>query len=269
MDFKTKTKKLMEKGKKWTGEHNSDILTGGVIIGLLTSLYLMYKATPKVNEALDKRKEELVSVTNEAAKKQINKVTVKRIIKATAPVVISAGATVACAIGSNRSASKKIALLSAAYNLANNTAKDLSNKMNEVLGDKKAKEIKDAIAKEKVGKAPKEPSTNGTQVVVGDGLVLCKDLFSGRFFKSNMQRLQDAKNKCCAMAMREGSVTVNDFYDIVNAPGLDRVDMGDELMWNDEAALSGSLDIEFSSILTNDGQPCIAITLSGLRAATY
>lgn len=255
---------IVKAWKEFGRKHDSDILTGGVIVGLITSIYLTYKTTPKINEVLDQHKEML---SNGVEKKEVVKVTVKKIVKASIPVVISVGATIACAIGSNRRANNKIAVLGAAYSLANSTAKDLNHKMNDILGEKKTKEIKDAIAKEKVGTIPKEPEHTGgnsTAMVMGDGLVWCKDLQTGRFFKSNQQKLGEAKNQVCALAMREGYARLNDFYEYLNNPSLPPIPLGNELGWSDNDAMCGDLDIIFSSILSDDGQPCISVTLGGL-----
>lgn len=236
------------------------ILAGTAIAGTITSAYMWYKAGPKVekikkNYESDKR---LIAKGDIQAEKDLHRQYTADIAMAVAPATIMTGATIGCVIGSKAIDAKRIAVLSAAYSVSESTARNLENKMEELLGEKKARQIKDAIVKDKLrsdnnGNAPTDSSKI---IMTGKGDVLCKDLYSGRFLRSNAQMIESAVAKLSYDMLSEMYVSVNDFYDEI---GLERVPMGNDLGWTVDDTDHGKLPITLTATLTEDKQPCLCI----------
>ena len=120
-----------------------------------------------------------------------------------------------------------------------------------MLGEKKDKEIKDAVAKDKIEKDPVKPNE---VVITEHGGILCYDVLSGRYFKSDVEKLKRAANDVSRKLLNENYISLNEFYYEI---GLDNIGIGNDLGWNVD---SGNLvELQFSSQLTEDGTPCIVV----------
>ena len=80
--------------------------------------------------------------------------------------------------------------------------------------------------------------------------------FSGRYFKSDIEKIKKAECELNRQMLDDMYVSLNDFYYEI---GLDSVKLGDELGWNVD---SGYIDLSFSSQLASDGTPCLVIDYS-------
>lgn len=238
-------------------QNSPAILTGLTVVGLAITAYRAYKAGIVASDILKKHKEdmELVKPDDKEAKRAVIKETVKEMAPVVAPVIIMGTVTGACAIGAQSINGRRIAALSAAYTVTEKSLKDLNLKMQDMLGAQKARAVKDAVAKDKLKSAgiPKENQI----VVTGGGDVLCKDEYSGRFFRSNAAKIDQAVNKlnntvrCCRY------VSLNDFYDLI---GLERIPLGRDLGWNEEDTIAGGcLPITFTAILNDNNEPVLCV----------
>ena len=86
------------------------------------------------------------------------------------------------------------------------------------------------------------------------GNTLCYDSASGRYFKSDMDKLKKAENTLNRQMRDEMYVSLNEFYYEI---GLEGIGVGDNMGWNID---SGYIDLEFSSQLASDGTPCLVIS---------
>lgn len=169
-----------------------------------------------------------------------------------APCYIStalmASATVACIISNHQVSTGKIAAYASAYSLAQAAAKEYRDKVVDIIGEKKAKDIDDAIADKHMAEHPasKQP------IVVGDGQVLCYDNLSGRYFSSDMESLRKIVNDLNFDLMSDMWVRLNEFYDRI---GLDPINLGEELGWS----VDHQIELKFSSRLTDNGKPCLVV----------
>ena len=197
------------------------ILLGCAIVGIIITGYSAYKAGIKAKPILDKKKRDLSDIrpNDKEAKRAIIFETAKEMAPVVAPPVIMGTVSIACAVGSHSESMKRIALLSAAYNLSENTVKDLNNKMSEVLGDKKAKTIKDAIAKDKLDKNSSSLQKENI-IITGNGDVPCYDTYSGRLFYSNSEKIGQAIQRLSADVIQDMYVSLNDFYSEL---GIERI----------------------------------------------
>ncbi len=255
-------KKLVEFiGKTETfGKKNSPaILTGLAIVGLIATAVSAYKAGSKAEKVIAKKKKDMNDVQegDRSAKRAVIKETVKELTPIMLPPVIMGASTIGCMVGAQSISNRRIAALSAVYTLSESTVKDLNSKIVEIAGEAKSQKIRDAIAKDKLDKS--DLPTNNTYIMSGDNTVLCKDSFSGRFFYSNADKINKAINALSSMVISEMYVSLNDFYEELNNPGLENVPIGDDVGWGVDDLSKNGLPIHISALLTDDNRPCLCI----------
>lgn len=236
-------KKTITKLKVKTVKHSPEILTGIGIAGMITTTVLAVKATPKalilINEAEEAKDEPLT-------KMEVIKTAWKPYIPATVTCIISAG----CLIGAQSVNGRRIAAISTAYKLSETALTEFKDKAVEVVGEKKAKDIKNKIAKDKI---EKNPVTKNSVIITDKGETLCYEAISGRYFKSDMDKIKNAEINVNHKLLNEDYISLNDFY---NELGLDSIDVGDKLGWR---VYDGKLELEFSSQIADNGTPCIVV----------
>lgn len=235
-------------------EHSPEILTGIGITGLLSTTVLAVKATPKALRLIDEKKEEMN--TDELTNTEV----VKTCWKCYIPAAVTASVSVACLIGANSVNSKRNAVLATAYKLSESAFSEYKEKVIETIGEKKEEEVRDKIAK---GRIEKNPVKNNEVIITGKGDVLCYDIVSGRYFKSDVDRIRKAENTLNKKLMNDMYCSLNEFYDLI---GLPFTQMGFELGWNVNDSL---VEIEFSTQLSEDDTPCVVIQYSVLPKCDY
>lgn len=235
-------------------EHSPEILTGIGITGLLSTTVLAVKATPKALQLIDEKKEEMN--TDELTNTEV----VKTCWKCYIPAAVTASVSVACLIGANSVNSKRNAVLATAYKLSESAFSEYKEKVIETIGEKKEEEVRDKIAK---GRIEQNPVKNNEVIITGKGDVLCYDIVSGRYFKSDVDKIRKAENTLNKKLMNDMYCSLNEFYDLI---GLPFTQMGFELGWNVNDSL---VEIEFSTQLSEDDTPCVVIQYSVLPKCDY
>lgn len=225
-------------------KHSPEILTSFGIAGMLATVVLAVKATPKALSVIeDKKKEE-----------DIDELSVKETVRATwtfyVPAAVTCGVSLACLICANSEHMKRNAALIAAYTLSESSRETYKKKVIETIGENKEKEIRQSIAEDEIKKAAaKSPDV----VMIGSDDVWCYDEWSGRAFKSDMERIKKAINELNKNMIRDTFITLNEFYSEI---GLDPNENGEYFGWD---IGKGLIEMDFDSRLTNDGKPCLAI----------
>lgn len=255
---------LLGKAEIFTKKNSPIILAGFAIAGVISTAYSAYKAGLRADKILKEYREDMRDChpNDKEAKKAVIGETIKKMTPVVAPSIIMGGATIACIVGSNSVSNRRIAALSAAYTLSESTVKNLNSKMEEMLGEKKARAIKDSIMKDKLkmdSEKDKKILEDGTAIIPSDGTVLCKDLYSGRLFYSNAEKINQAITKCSYNIISEMYVSLNEFYEAIGSPQLTPIPMGDDLGWNIDDVQNGRLPITLSALLTDDNKPCLCI----------
>jgi hypothetical protein len=236
-------------------KHSPGILTGLGIAGMVTSTVMAVKATPKalalIEEEKRRQNKELVEAGHEPT---VEKLKVKDVVRVTwkcyIPSVASTAVSAVCLIGANTVNVRRNAALAAAYTLSESALKEYQEKVVETIGEKKERTVRDAIAKDHLEKNPVE---NTEVILTGKGETLCLDLLSGRYFKSDMEKLKRAENELNRRMKYENYISLNDLYDEI---GLSQTRLGDKLGWNIDR---GYIEIYFSSQLATDGTPCLTL----------
>ena len=242
-------------------KHSPEILTGIGIAGMITTTILAVKVTPKAISLMDKeirrQNQELLDEAernDEEVCHQISKLKPIEVVKVTwkcyIPVVTIAAASIGCLIGASSVHSKRNAVLATAYKLSETAFSEYKEKVVETIGEKKEELIRDKIHKDRM---EKDPVSKNEIFITDKGDTLCYDYYTGRYFKSDIEKIKRAINELNRKMLLENYVSLNDFYEEI---GLARTSTGDRLGWNTD---TGLLDLNFSSQLSEEGKPCLVI----------
>ena len=226
-------------------KYSPGILTGIGITGMIGATFMAVKATPKALYLIEAKKEE--SEVEELTPVETIKTCWKCYIPATLTTVVSA----ACLIGASTVSAKRNAALATAYSISEAALREYQEKVIEVIGEKKEKAVRDAVAKDQI---ERDPVTKSEVVIIdSNSNTLCYEPLSGRYFKSTIDKIKKAEIKLDRQMIQEMYVSLNDFYWEI---GLDGTDLGDKMGWN---LSKGYMDLSFSSQLADDGTPCAVI----------
>lgn len=226
-------------------KYSPGILTGIGITGMIGATFMAVKATPKALYLIEAKKEE--SEVEELTPVETIKTCWKCYIPATLTTVVSA----VCLIGASTVSAKRNAALATAYSISEAALREYQEKVVEVIGEKKEKVVRDAVAKDQI---ERDPVTKSEVVIIdSNSNTLCYEPLSGRYFKSTIDKIKKAEIKLDRQMIQEMYVSLNDFYWEI---GLDETDLGDKMGWN---LSKGYMDLSFSSQLADDGTPCAVI----------
>lgn len=226
-------------------KYSPGILTGIGITGMIGATFMAVKATPKALYLIEAKKEE--SEVEELTPVETIKTCWKCYIPATLTTVVSA----VCLIGASTVSAKRNAALATAYSISEAALREYQEKVVEVVGEKKEKAVRDAVAKNQI---ERDPVTKSEVVIIdSNSNTLCYEPLSGRYFKSTIDKIKKAEIKLDRQMIQEMYVSLNDFYWEI---GLDETDLGDKMGWN---LSKGYMDLSFSSQLADDGTPCAVI----------
>lgn len=235
----TKIVQTVKNVPKFAKRHSPEILTGLGIVGMITATVTAVKATPKALRRIDEE----------------DAVTPVEIVKATwkcyIPSVVIGIVSIGCLVGANSVNTKRNAALATAYALSESTLKEYQEKVVEKIGEKKEKEVRDEIAKDKI---MRNPVVEDEIIETGMGETRCYDVISGRYFKSDIERLRRAENDLNRQMRYDMYISLNEFYDAIN---LDHIKIGDDLGWNIDS--TGYIELRFSSHLDHQGRPCLVM----------
>lgn len=229
------------------------ILTAIGVSGTVSTAYLAGKASYEA--ALVIRDEEAISGTADDRNRRIHE-RVGLVWKLYIPAGVSGGLTIAAIIAATTVSTRRTAAMAAAYSLSDKALTEYKDKVTEKLGEKKEVAVRDEIAQDRVRS---QPPTNNELVMVGQGTVLCYELLTGRYFSSSMEVLKRAENAINAKLLRETYVPLGDFYYAIGVAETSR--MSDDMGWDSNKLM----ELTFSSVLAEDGQPCLAIDYNYLK----
>ena len=238
-------KRTIKSAERVLTKYSPGILTGIGIAGMIGATFMAVKATPKALYLIETKKEE--SEVEELTPVETIKTCWKCYIPATLATVLS----IICLIGASTVSAKRNAALATAYSISEAALREYQEKVVEVVGEKKEKAVRDAVAKDQI---ERDPGTKSEVVIIdSNSNTLCYEPLSGRYFKSTIDKIKKAEIKLDRQMIQEMYVSLNDFYWEI---GLDGTDLGDHMGWN---LSKGYMDLSFSSQLADDGTPCAVI----------
>ncbi len=259
MTIKQLAGKLIAGGK----ENSAVILTGITLFGVISTGITAYRAGLQAHDILELHRKDMKDVNpdDKEAKRAVTAKTVKNMAKVVAAPVILGAVTGLSSIGSLKASQKKIAILSAAYKVAERSVQDLDGKMKEVLGVKKTRDIRDAIMKDKVDRTQDKLKSAPDTIICNNGDVLCFDSYSERYFASNAMKIESAIRQASTDCKVQMQVTLNEFYYAIGSPNLTDTKYGDTVGWEPDM-LDGYeelLPVSISAQLTDDKRPCLCL----------
>ncbi len=235
-------------GKKMT-ESSPGILAGIGIVGMFTAIGMAIHATPKAIKVLD---QEAAEYRTGMSRHDLTIVdTVKIAGKYYIPTIATAVLSSALIIEGYSISRRRHAALAAAYGLSEAALKDFQDKLIEVDGEKKLEKVKKAIAK---GKIEDNPVENREVFITEKGVTLCYEPISGRYFKSDIDKIKKTVNDVNARMLSDGCLSLNDFYYEL---GLGCTSIGDDLGWS--VSRDSLIELDFTSTLASDGTPCLVL----------
>lgn len=227
-------------------KYSPEILTGIGIAGMISTTFMAVRATPKALMLLKEYRLE------RGYPEDVEKLPARDVIKTVWRCYIPAGAvslvSIICLIGASTTSYRRNAALATAYALSESTLKTYQEKVIETIGERKERQVKDAVANEKMANAPVREV-----IITEKGDNLCFDTISGRYFKTDIEKLKRAANDLNRRMRDEAFISLNEFYYEI---GLDGTKLGDELGWHIDR---GYIDLDFSSQIAGDGTPCLVV----------
>jgi Family of unknown function (DUF6353) len=241
-----------EQIKKSMSRNSPTILTGFAVGGLIATVISAIKSTPKAMEILDYEKRYRDQEEQDPDyKKPIDILdTIELTWKYYIPTIVMGIVTTTCIIGANSIGMRRNAALASLFSITETTLKEYQAKVVETIGEKKEENIRSEIAKDKVNE---KPPTDSTIILTNKGTYLCLDVFSGRYFRSDVEAIRHAENEFNHKLLREGWLSINDFYDILE---LDPIELGNEMGWIAQYAI---LEIKYSVTMAKNNEPCLVM----------
>lgn len=256
-----------QKAREFAEANAAALLTAGGVVGTVATAVLAGRAGMKVSRILDAanrdkqteflRSEQAASV--DVPKDMLSKTEKFMLVGPQfIPPIFVGSATVASIIMANRVSAQKAAALAAAYGLAERNLSEYKDKVAEKLTGPKKTAIDDELAQEAVNR-----SEGYEQIIVVDGNDnLCFDKPTGRYFRSNMENLRAAVNTINAEILKADYVRASVFYEEI---GLPATSWSDDVGWNTDHLL----DLRYSTVMSPDNRPCIAIDFAVLPVVDY
>ena len=255
---KPNVRNMVKRTQAKLSQYSPEILTGIGIAGMVTTTVLAVKATPKALELIEKKKAEVgLDPNNPLPVKEVVKTTWKCYIPAATTCVLSAS----CIIGASRVNFRRNAALATAYKISESALSEYKAKVVETIGERKEKVIREKVNEDRL----KEQPVSQSAVIVTDlGNTLCYDSWSGRYFKSDKNKIQRAENTIGQRMLSQEYASLNEFYEEI---GLPHTGEGYELGWN--IGRDGLLKLDFDSLIADDGTPCLVVNYITRPKANY
>lgn len=224
--------------------HSPEILTALGASGVITTAYLASKASFEASDAL-------VETSTETTLKE----KVKLVWKFYIPAGISATVSVGCILGASKANTNRTAAAVTAYTITEKAFSNYREKVVEQIGKGKEQKTRDELNQEKVTNNP----LGGKEVIIlGRGNVLCCELYTHRYFRSDMETLRKAENALNKNVVNDLYVTLDEFYDILGLPGTSN---SAHVGWNSDKLV----ELEFSTVISEDGEPCLAFDYNYIK----
>lgn len=247
-------------------DHSPTILSGLAVGGLVATVALAVRATPialmKVRELHNAKTAEAGPLLKDQDVARNEKLPVMEVVAATwkdyLPATITGVATVACIVGANQIGIRKQAALAGAYALAETAFREYKDEVIKQIGANKERKVDEAITERKVG----EMRPDAQVIITGGGDQLCYDELTGRYFRSDADKIRRAELELKTLVLRDMFADHNVFYSYL---GLEDVLVGEALGWN----IDHLPEVIFSSHLAPDGTPCLAVRFQYLPKVDY
>lgn len=226
---------------------NSPVLLTAIgVAGVVGTAFLTHRAALKADKIL---REENRIRQNIDSRPLDRKQKVQATWTAYIPPVVSGTMTITAVVLANHIGTKRAAALAAACTISEKAYTEYRDKVVERIGEKEENQIRNGIAQDRVNQAPPR---DGNVLMVSGGDHLFMEMYTGRYFRSDIETIRRAENQLNHKINTSGYATVSDFYDMI---GLPHTSISDEMGWSSDKLMA----VDYQAILSEDGQPCVAI----------
>lgn len=237
-------------------ENSPTLISAAAVAGVITTAVLTHRAAIKANKVVEAAEE----AQERDSFQPLEKADKLRLTwKIYAPVAASGAATIACIVWANQIGLKRNAALIAASALADTAFREYRDEVVRTLGEKQHEKVRDAVAERRIAENPPSPAV----VLAGDDDQLCYDMYTGRYFRCDVETIRRAVNLVNTNIIQGNMYAeLNEFYSLL---GLDPVSVGEAVGWN----VDNQCDVTFSSHLAENGKVALAVTFSNLPKADF
>lgn len=222
------------------------ILTASACVGTVATAILTAKSTTLAVEKIADYCEANLRSPEDLSWKEKFSVSYRVYI----PPAIAGVCTLVSIIAANRIQYARGAAFALAYSGSEAAFRRYREAVSDVVKPKDVQKITSRVAEKSLSEADKPHS--GTILITSSGDVLCYDVFSGRYFKSDIETIRRVENNINGQLNAECYASLNEFY---AGLGLPPIAAGELVGWSDP----NSLSVEFGSQLTEKGEPVLTV----------
>lgn len=165
--------------------------------------------------------------------------------------VVSGALTITAIVAAHKVSVRRQAGIAAALALSEKTLTDYRDKVAEIVSQRKSDQAMEEVVQKQINDNVRPPWDS--EVTKTDPQKhLCYDEYTGRWFTSNREEIERAVNAINHQINNDMYASLNDLYDRL---GMGRTSAGDAMGWNSMKLL----DVSFSSHLSPEGEPCLAL----------
>jgi len=226
--------------KGFVKDNSSILLSIGASVGVLSTAYLASQAGYRAAHRLES--EDPAMELKERA---------LLVWKLYIPSAASAATTIIFIAGIKHVDARKTLAAQTALAVSQRAYENYRAEVVEEFGERKDKTLLAKIAEKRVKDNPP------TAIIAGSGTVLCCELFTGRYFNSDMASLNRAMNEINARMLKHDYATLDDFYYII---GLENTMSSGQSGWESLKLM----ELEFSTVL-HDEKPCLAFNYNYVK----
>lgn len=236
--------------KKQTEDNAPAILTGVGMTGTVVTAYFTGKASFKAADILRRHHDSLARTSGDNYQEPSLKDDVRQVWKLYIPAAGAGTLTVGSIYFANRISSKRLAAIAAAYTIAEKANSEYKDKVLEMMGKDKEEKVRASVQQDRIDK---DPDIDGMiDSDIEDGLVRCKDAWSGRYFRSSMEDLKEAQNYINYQVINHGYASLTDLYTYMS---LEKTKESDEVGWNSNELL----EMNFTSAIDSKKRPVLVM----------
>lgn len=229
--------------KRFFKDNQSALLVVGASVGVLSTAYLTGRASFQAAHVL-----------SEDSTHRSTEDRVRLVWKLYIPAGASAATTILLVTGIRHVDGRRILAANTALAVSQRAYEGYREQVIEELGEKKDQTFLAKVAEKRVNESvPLRPD-----MIVGSGSVMCCELYTGRYFMSDMESINRAVNEINSRLNKHDYATLDDFYYEV---GLENTTTSGQTGWESPKLM----ELEFSSVLSQ-GKPCLAFDYNYVKA---
>jgi hypothetical protein len=226
---------------------NSPVIASvGAGVGTVATAYLTAKATFRAAEII--RTNEVENVPSLDPRKRLWQRTCV-VWKLYVPPALAGVSTLCFIAAANRFSARKTMAATSALAVSQQSYSAYRDKVVEQFSKRKDQSIRDQVVAEQIAKNP--PPTH-LALGAAPGKVLCCEMYTMRYFLSDMESLRKAENRINAHLLKHDYATLSEFYFEVG--GLQQTSISPNIGWTSDH----EMELIFSTTMYEGHIPCIA-----------